>query len=82
MCNFAAIESNHKFHAVGKLRRMYWINMEILMMKCQAVIGNHYFDLTVGFHCTHFWMREFTGWSCLKLKNFAVVEADQTLFDM
>jgi len=42
------------FHVVVKLRRKYRINVENFMTKRQAVVGNHYFDLTVTFQCTHF----------------------------
>ena len=33
------------------------MNVNNFKMKCQAIIGNHYFDITVGFQCTYmyFW---------------------------
>jgi len=34
------------------------INAENFVMKCEAIIGNHYFDIAVGFQCTRFSVQE------------------------
>ena len=49
-------------------------------MKCQAVISIHYFDITVGFQCTYFRMRENHLVFMLKSSNLALVEVSQILF--
>ena len=38
-------------------------------MKCQAIIGNYYFDITVGFQHTHFSIRENHYVPSLSLKS-------------
>jgi len=47
-----------KFHATFIFERQYWINVENFLMKYKAIIGIHYFDITVWFQYTHFWTRE------------------------
>jgi len=59
-----------KFQAASKLIRKYWIHVENFEMKCQAVIGIHYFDITAGFQCT----RLLNAWKSLNdhIKNSVI----------
>ena len=34
-----------------------------VVVKCQTVIVNHYFNITVGFECARFGMRDIARWS-------------------